>query len=74
LSEERKSSNQIEVDQAVLVYKHIKDGKEERFNSPVIPKNRETLLFKLMAQKTTTIFVDQQDRSKYYFDVAFLFD
>jgi hypothetical protein len=70
---EPRKSEQVEIDQAVLIFKQIKNGKEERFLSSIIHKDKETLLFRLMAQKTTTLYVDRENRSKYYFDIGFLF-
>ncbi len=58
----------MEIYQSVLISKYG----AETFISSIIPLEHTTLLFKLDNQKTTFIYVDRSDRSKYYFDVEFL--
>lgn len=62
------------VNQAVLVYKRGINGEEETFYSPTIYKDETSLRWLLERQKKTAIYVDKDDRSLYYFDVAFLKD
>lgn len=61
-----------EIDQTVLVYTYEYNGKEEKFRSEIIPKTEEDIRIPLYLQKTTTLYVDKTDRSKYYFDLEFL--
>jgi len=63
---------QTEVDQAVFIYTHRHSAHEEKFNSPVIHRTGDDLKIALFLQKTTTLYVDKTDRSKYYFDLDFL--
>jgi hypothetical protein len=67
--------DQTEVEQSVLIYLHQNQttGTVERFISPVISKDKISLSFYLDQQKQTTLYVDKKDRSKYYFDLVFLF-
>ena len=58
--------------QTVAVYKTMYLGKEKTFYSPTIAKDKENLLFKFFAQKTTTIFIDKNNPDNYYFDVEFV--
>jgi hypothetical protein len=60
--------------QSMDVYQSVLISKQgaETFISSIIPLEKITLLFKLDNQKTTFIYVDRSDRSKYYFDVEFL--
>ena len=62
----------VEVYQSVLVFKNEHNGQTETFVSRVIPKEKVTLMFKLGEKKETTLYVDRNDRSRYYFDLDFL--
>ena len=64
--------NAGQVDQTVAVYKTDYRGKELTFYSPTMAKDRDNLLFKFSIKKTTTIYVDKSDPTKYYFDVEFV--
>ncbi len=61
-----------EIDQTVFIFKHLHNGIEEKFYSPVIPRTGDDLKIKLYLHKTTTLYVDKTDRSKYFFDLDFL--
>lgn len=62
------------VQQSVIVFSRVnpKTGTTERFLSPIIAKDKITLLFYLDRQKQTTLYVDKSDRGLYYFDLDFL--
>lgn len=62
----------VNVFQSILIYNNKYMGKTETFTSGIIPTEHTTLLFKIASQKTTFIYVDKLDRSKYYFDLEFL--
>jgi hypothetical protein len=62
----------VEVNQAVLVFQQEKNGKTEKFISPILKNEPTTLRFKLAMKKQTVLYVDKLDRSKYYFDLEFL--
>ncbi len=72
LTDSTKNTERVQVNQAVLIFDNSHNGKTEKFVSRVIPFDRVTLLFKLDKQKETTLYVDKNDRSKYYFDLEFL--
>lgn len=72
LTDSTRNTKKVQVNQAVLIFNNNHNGKTERFVSRVIPFDRVTLLFKLDAQKETTLYVDRNDRNKYYFDLDFL--
>ncbi len=65
-------AKRTEVDQTVFIFKHEHNGVEEKFYSPVIPRTGDDLKIKLYLHKTTTLYVDKTDRSKYFFDLDFL--
>ncbi len=67
-----KNTKVVEVYQSVLVFKIQHNGKPETFVSRIIPKDRATLLFELDVKKETTLYIDKNDRSRYYFDLDFL--
>lgn len=64
----------VNVIQTILIYHYYNNrtGENETFISRVIPKDKITLTFYLDKQKYTSLFVDNADRSKYYFDLDFL--
>ncbi len=67
------TTEKVTVNQTVLIYNTTVSGKPVKFLSPVLPFERETLMFKLFAQKQTTIYISETS-NKYYFDVKFLFN
>ena len=72
LTDSTRNTERVQVNQAVLIFDNSHNDKTEKFISRVIPFDRVTLLFKLDKQKETTLYVDKNDRSKYYFDLEFL--
>lgn len=58
--------------QSVAVFKTNYKGKDRTFYSPTIAKDKDNLLFKFLAQKKTTIYIDKNDSDKYYFDIEFI--
>jgi hypothetical protein len=72
LTDSTKNTERVQVNQAVIIFSNCYYGKTEKFVSRVVPFDRVTLLFKLDSQKETTLYVDKNDRSKYYFDLEFL--
>lgn len=73
LTDETRNVQRVQVNQAVLIYHHEEEGQSRRFVSGVLPFERTTLLMKLVLQKETTLYIDREDPSKYYFDLEFLF-
>ena len=65
---------QVQVKQTVIIFyrQNIRNGQTEKFISRVIPKDKVTLSFYLDTQKQTTLFVDKNNRERYYFDLDFL--
>ena len=62
----------IEINQAVLVFETDILGQREQYISATIYKDPATLSFLLDKQKETCIYVDRDNRSNYYFDLEFL--
>jgi hypothetical protein len=62
----------VDVNQSVLIYKHLHNGVEEKFISKVIPRTKQDLNFKFYLQKKTFLYVDKNNRKRYYFDLEFL--
>ena len=67
-----KNIKSIDINQCVLIYIHSHNGVDEKFISPIIARTRDDLRIKLYLVKTTSIYVNKNDRSKYYFDLDFL--
>jgi hypothetical protein len=63
---------QVNVQQSQLVYRIPEGQVNYDYASSVIYMERTTLLMKIEMQKETTLFIDGNDRSKYYFDLEFL--
>jgi len=65
---------QVQIRQSVLIYEkqNPRNGMVERFVTRVIPKDKVTLSFYLDKQKKTTLYVDKENRERYYFDLDFL--
>jgi hypothetical protein len=74
LEDETHGTGIANVTQSVLIfhYSNERTGQTEKFVSPVISKDRVSLSFYLDKQQQTTLYVDKTDRSRYYFDLAFL--
>jgi hypothetical protein len=72
LGDEMANVKTVDTYQSVLIYKHNYMRNDRTFISGIIPTEHTTLLFKLDNQKTTSIYVDKNDPTKYYFDLDFL--
>ena len=72
LQDERKNTETVEVYQSVIVFKYEHDGITEIFYSNIIPREREHLLFMLDTKKETMLYIDKEDRERYFFDLDFL--
>lgn len=72
LTDETKSTRVVDVYQSVIVFKYEHDGMVETFYSGIIPKEREHLLFILDNKKETMLYIDKNDRERYFFDLDFL--
>lgn len=61
------------INQVVVIYNYPNpvSGEIEKFVSPVLNKDKQTLLFYLSRQKETYIYLDPENRN-YYFDLDFL--
>ena len=59
--------------QTVVTYTANYKGKEMKFISPTIGKDKTNLLFKFSIKKDTTIYIDKDDSTKYYFDIDFAY-
>jgi hypothetical protein len=55
--------------ESVLVYKHSAD---EIFSTQSLPFDKNALSPKLQDKKLTFVYIDNKDRSKYFFDVDFV--
>lgn len=58
--------------ESTFSYKHSLDNRTEIFNSLPMPYDNISLLLKLSDKKETIIYVDNKDRSKYFFDLDFI--
>jgi hypothetical protein len=61
-----------DVESCVIVCKTDFLGKEIKFVSKPIRKNRETVEFLIAGQKQIDLYVDQNDAGNYWFDLGFL--
>ncbi len=64
----------VSVNQTVLLFETDRHGNKERFRSPTISKDEITLKFLLDRQQETFIYVDRDNRERYYFDLEFLIE
>jgi len=62
----------VQINQTVVTGEAMRFGMPFRFRSKVLRYDRETLLFKMFAQKETTLYIDRDDQEKYYLDMEFL--
>lgn len=75
LGDETRNTKRVSVNQAVLIYiLKSENGEQRKIVSHVLPYERTTLLFKLAAHETTKIYLDKNNRNRYYFDLEFLAD
>jgi hypothetical protein len=72
LYDSRYNSKMVDVNQSVLIFKYLHNGVEEKFISKIIPRTKEDLKFKLYFQKNTLLYVDRNNRKRFYFDLSFL--
>jgi hypothetical protein len=56
------------------VYKHITDQQTETFIAPSFPYDKPFLLSKFKVRKDTMVYVDNKDRTKYFFDIDFVYE
>lgn len=64
---------QRNVTQSVILYEAPYKGKNMKFRSHIISKDKTTLLFYFYAQKETYIYMSPKDGNTYYFDLEFLY-
>lgn len=69
-----KADGQKEICQSILKYTCDYCGASKTFISPVIRKDKATLIFLLDNQKETVVYVDKNNADRYYFDVGFLYE
>lgn len=62
----------IEILQSRVVYKTEYRGKSRTFYSPLIAKEKDSILLKCSIQKITYIYVDRMNPEIYYFDFGFM--
>ncbi len=64
----------IQIVQSVFIFHYAKHStaEQEKFISPVISKDRVTLMIYLDKQRETMLYVDKSNRKEYYFDLQFL--
>lgn len=72
--EEMKNVKNVTIYQRVIIYKHKNKENIETFESNVFNIDNDSLLIKLYDRKETYIYVDKNNRERYYFDLAFLVD
>jgi hypothetical protein len=58
--------------ESVLIYKHSSDNKTEIFSTQSLPFDKNALSSKLRDKKQTFVYIDNKDRSKYFFDADFV--
>ena len=61
-----------DIDQSVLVFKTVINGKKLTFYSAPINKEKVSLQLLLGTQKTTILYVNPNDMDSYYFDLEFI--
>lgn len=66
------NTTRVEVNQSMIVFRHVVNGKPFRFVSPMLPFDRVTLLWKLEMRKETTLYYDKENPRNFYFDLRFL--
>jgi len=69
-----KNIENVNVNQAVLIFETENYGQKEHYYSPTIYKDEITLRFLLDRKKETNIYIDRDNRGRYYFDLEFLND
>ncbi len=64
----------VNVNQSIIIFETDRLGRKEKFKSLSINKDEITLRFLLAQKKETLIYVDRNQKDKYYFDLEFLYD
>lgn len=72
LYDSNRNIKKVNVNQTVLVFETHRLGRKEKFKSPTIYKDEMTLRFLLARKKETFIYVDRNQKDKYYFDLEFI--
>lgn len=72
IAEGRNPEQYTEINQCRFEYSVVYNGDTLTFVSPIINKDRETLMFKLFAQKRTKLYLDKNDYSNHRLDLDFL--
>ncbi len=67
-----RATKSVEIDQTRLIFSYIHNGIYEKYISPIIPRTADDLRIKIFLHKTTSLYVDKNDRKRYYFDMSFL--
>jgi hypothetical protein len=62
----------VQINQTVVTGEVMRSGKPFKFRSLVLPHDRESLMFKMFAQKETTLYINPTDPDRYYLDMEFL--
>jgi hypothetical protein len=72
--EEQDNLGEVQIVQSVIIYNYQNNrtGNTEKFVSRIINLEKAALLFYLQKQVNTVLYVNKNDRSKYYFDLDFL--
>ena len=56
----------VQINQTVVTGEVMRYGKPFKFQSQVLRHDRETLLFKMFAQKETSLYIDRNNPERYY--------
>jgi hypothetical protein len=67
-----KKNENRNVNQAVLIFEKIENGETEKYTSQTIYTDEMTLRLLLNKQKETYIYIDKNNRKRYYFDIDFI--
>jgi hypothetical protein len=73
LYDSERNVKKVEVNQARLLFEADRFGTKEKFYSSMICKDEITIRFLLAKQKETFIYIDKNDKDRYYFDLDFIF-
>lgn len=58
--------------ESTVIYECSIDNKTNKFNSAPLPYDKDFVLTKIKNQKETTIYADNKDKNKYFFDLDFI--
>ena len=73
LVDETRNTKIVKVHQSVIQVEAEHNGKRYKLSSPVLNIDYATLMFKLYAQKQTTVYFRSLETRDYYIDLDFLF-